>query len=340
MGKNTSIEWCHHTFNPWWGCTKVSAACKNCYAERFAKRTGRAAWGDDAPRVVGSDKLWSEPRRWNLEAWEQKERKRVFCASMADVFEGRSDLDVHRARLWELIADTPMLDWLLLTKRPENIKAMVPAEWQRTMPFNVWLGTTVENAEEADRRIHHLYELEPTVRFLSCEPLLGALPLNRVRFPGAMLDVLAGCGVATRGTCGQSIPNVFIKPIDWVIAGGESGPGARPMHPDWARMLRDECRESRVAFFMKQWGEWAEAGAHDLERGAICYVAIDGSVRRGEDADAPRGSVRMVRTGKAAAGRLLDGIEHSATPSTCRPEPVAEGKHTYERELVRARLGL
>jgi protein gp37 len=142
MGKNSKIEWCHHTFNTWWGCEKVSPACKNCYADGFAKRVGWHVWGENAPRRFFGDGHWRQPLLWNEEARKAGERARVFCASMADVFEERPDLDASRERLWELISKTPFLDWLLLTKRPHAVDRAVP--WTTNWPDNVWLGTTVE----------------------------------------------------------------------------------------------------------------------------------------------------------------------------------------------------
>src|SRR5688572_13560706 len=132
MGKNSPIEWTHHTFNPWWGCTKVSPACDHCYAEAWARRVGAKVWGSRAGRRFFSDNHWREPIRWNTAAAEMKARQRVFCASMADVFEPRPDLDGSRARLWELIRQTPWLDWLLLTKRPEHVLTVVP--WTMKWP--------------------------------------------------------------------------------------------------------------------------------------------------------------------------------------------------------------
>src|SRR4051812_42185869 len=128
MAKNSHIEWTHHTFNPWWGCTKVSPACNNCYAELWAKRMGHKIWGGTAPRRFFTDAHWKGPLVWNEEAQAKGERERVFCASMADVFERRAELNPYRERLWALIAETPWLDWLLLTKRPQNIGGMVPWE--------------------------------------------------------------------------------------------------------------------------------------------------------------------------------------------------------------------
>ena len=146
MGKNSSIEWTDHTFNPWWGCVRVSPGCQNCYAETWAKRVGADVWGAGADRRFFGEKHWQEPVKWNRTASESSPRKRVFCASMADVFELRTDLDTARQQLWKLIIETSNLDWLLLTKRPENIRSMAP--WT-VWPDNVWIGTTVEDQPRA-----------------------------------------------------------------------------------------------------------------------------------------------------------------------------------------------
>jgi len=242
MGQDSKIEWTHHTFNPWWGCVKVSDGCKHCYADTFSKRYGHDIWGVDKPRRFFGDKHWNEPVKWNREAEKAGERRRVFCASMADVFEGREDCAPHRWRLFNLIETTPNLDWLLLTKRPENILNLLPTNWLIDPRPNVWLGTTVENQEQAGRRIPELLEAPAVVRFLSCEPLLGPVNLHEV----------------TRNPFG-GIPG-----IDWVIAGGESGHHARPMAEAWARDLRDQCNNAGIAFFMKQMGGAIDK-RHDLD---------------------------------------------------------------------------
>ena len=151
MARNSSIEWTHHTFNPWWGCSRVSPACDNCYAEVWAHRLGQDLWEPSAARRFFGDNHWREPLRWNAEAENEQRRARVFCASMADVFEWRADLNEQRVRLWWLIEQTPNLDWLLLTKRPQHICRMVP--WNENWPENVWVGTTVENQRLADVRL-------------------------------------------------------------------------------------------------------------------------------------------------------------------------------------------
>lgn len=226
MARNSPIEWTHHTFNPWWGCTKISPACAHCYAEKWSRRVGLNLWGNEEPRRFFGDRHWREPIAWNAEAKRTGIQRRVFCASMADVFEPREDLNPWRLRLWALIEQTPYLDWLLLTKRPEFVGDLVP--WANSWPDNVWLGTTAENQLWLNRRGKELARYPATVRFISCEPLLSPLDLTPV-----------------------------LQTVRWVIAGGESGAKARPSHPDWFRNLRDQCLGSGISFHFKQWGEWA-----------------------------------------------------------------------------------
>jgi len=181
MSADTTISWCHATFNPWWGCTKVSEGCKHCYADTLATRYGHTIWGPRARRRFFGDKHWAEPLKWNKQAMHEGQRKRVFCASMADVCEvlpaDHPDLEAMaaaRLRLWETIEATPMLDWLLLTKRPENI---IPLFGVDAPVPNIWWGTSVENQAAADTRIPELLKVPAHVRFLSCEPLLGPVDL-------------------------------------------------------------------------------------------------------------------------------------------------------------------
>jgi len=230
--KNSKIAWTDHTFNPWWGCVKVSQGCKNCYAETFAKRTGNNVWGVDAPRRFFSNKHWQEPLKWNKEAEESGKRRRVFCASMADVFEDRKDLIEPRNRLLDLITATQNLDWLVLTKRPENIDSFMHfSEYE-----NVWIGTTVE-LQENENRLHHIVHAPFPVRFISIEPMLGPIKLQHD------FD-----GLFTRNWLDKN------NGINWVIVGGESGPGCRPFNWDWARDIRDQCAQAGIPFFMKQGG--------------------------------------------------------------------------------------
>lgn len=278
MAKNSHIEWTHHTFNPWWGCSKVSPACDNCYAELWAKRMGHQLWGNHSPRRFFGNAHWRDPIAWNEEALASGRRERVFCASMADVFERRSDLNVERSKLWALIENTPNLDWLLLTKRPQNIAKIAP--WRSEWPANVWIGTTVENQISAEKRLPFLLRIPAAVRFLSCEPLLGPLILREwFRKDG-------------------------FHPIDWIIAGGESGPGCRPMHPDWVRSLLIQCQSFAVPFHFKQWGQWVPA---NLVAGDLKVRLIEFTNDR---------SVEMVRLSKKLAGRTLEGTTWDGVPLT------------------------
>lgn len=256
MGKDSSIEWTHHTFNSWWGCQKVSPGCEHCYAETLSSRFGHGVWGPakTTPRREFGEKHWAEPLAWNAAAAAAGERRRVFCASMADVFEDHPQLDYWRMRLWDLIEATPHLDWLLLTKRPENIRGMLPALWVHDPMPNIWFGTSCEDQRRADERTSELLKVPAKIRFLSCEPLLGPITLfdtseGVLRGPAVIVS-----GGMTPGTP-DSLPEGYddsYSGIDWVITGSESGPGARPCDIAWVRSLRDQCVDTGVAFFWKQ----------------------------------------------------------------------------------------
>ena len=228
MGYLSKIEWTDHTFNPWWGCTKVSPACDHCYAEMFSRRLGMKIWDARSDRRFLSENNWQLPLKWNVSAKSKGIRSRVFCASMGDVFEYKKGLNPARKRLWSLIDNTSSLIWLLLTKRPHLVQRLVP--WENDWPTNVWIGTTVENQKWLDKRLPHMEGLPTTNRFLSCEPLLGRVDLEHW---------------LNRGT------------VQWVIAGGESGHAARPSDPKWFYALRDQCQQYQVPFHFKQWGNWA-----------------------------------------------------------------------------------
>lgn len=304
MGQDSKIEWCHHTFNPWWGCAKVSPACKSCYAETFAVGRFRLPiWGVEAERRFFGDAHWKEPLRWNRKAAKAGVRERVFCASMADVFEDRPDLVGPRARLFQLIELTPALDWLLLTKRPENMVRLAKyAGWDGEWPANVWAGTTAEDQKRADERVIHLIRVPAAIRFLSCEPLLEPIILQGGNVPsdpnGPWPEKPWHDRMYLRGVTGDAR-------IHLVICGGESGPEARPMDPAWARSLRDQCVGAGTAYFHKQNGEWAP------------NMNISDRFRQGEfhhDGLFVEGCVCMngtsetlYRVGKKAAGRELDG---------------------------------
>ena len=257
MGEETKIQWCDHTFNPWWGCTKVSPGCTNCYANALDKRTGGDHWGVGKERRRTSLKNWQEPRKWNADAAKSGIRKRVFCASMADWLDDAVP-DAWRADLLNLIHQTPHLDWLLLTKRPENWrKALACAplrplehvgadvmvrEWlSGSPPRNVWIGTSVEDQRRADERIPLLLQIPAVCRFLSCEPLLGPVNLSAVPTIDVKIPPTDRTGVA----------------LGWIIIGGESGGGARLLDIGWVRSLAEQAvRESQgdCAVFVKQLG--------------------------------------------------------------------------------------
>lgn len=317
MAAETSIEWCDATFNPWIGCTKVSPACDHCYAEAdMDLRRHRVKWGAGHPRSRTSAANWTQLERWNARPFWTCEacrwrgegdssycpgcesgvlvpaRRRIFCASLADVFDNEVDPQ-WRADLFDLIARTPNLDWLLLTKRIGNVHAMVPGTWRPLYPRNVWIGATIANQAEASRDIPKLLKLPAHVRFLSIEPLLG--PVDLCETLGIWWNQTMGC---FEGTTSRMNP----KGLDWVIAGGESGTQARAMHPDWVRSLRDQCAAAGVPFLFKQWGEWGPAIANHGVR-----VALGG----------------LARVGKKRAGRSLDGVEHNGFPEDPRATEFA-----------------
>lgn len=303
MGANSKIEWCDHTFNPWVGCTKVSPACDHCYAEGWARRTGHGELWAGARRRT-SAAYWRQPLKWNREAVRDGVRRKVFCASLADVFDNQVPAE-WRHDLFNLIPQTPHLTWLLLTKRPQNVGKMLPDDWNDGFT-NVWLGTTVENQQEAERRIPYLLAVPARMRFLSCEPLLG--PIN-LRHPWlGWKCCVTGARVGTDFTCGDCDPCIGAfgrQFIDWVIAGGESGGDARPMSLYWARSLRAQCQASGVPFFFKQWGEWCPVDQEPFGTTSHSYTRFDAPEFAGE---------KFQRLGKKAAGALLDGHEWREFP--------------------------
>lgn len=249
MAETTGIAWTDATWNPWWGCMKVGPGCDHCYAEVLDHRVGGDHWGAGKPRRYFGEKHWNEPLRWNRKAAETGERKLVFCASMADVFDNEVEQE-HRERLWALIRATPALTWQIVTKRIGNAVKMLPADWGDGYA-NVWLIETVVNQDEADRDIPKLLATPARVRGLSVEPQLGpidaAWALSRNR-----LDI--GAGFLRRGVFSPGMET--LRPLDWIICGGESGSQAeaRPFHIEWAESIRDQCVTAGAAFFMKQTG--------------------------------------------------------------------------------------
>jgi protein gp37 len=297
MAQDSKIEWTHHTFNPWIGCTRVSPACDHCYAETWSKRYNTVEWGAGKPRKMTSESNWQQPIKWNREAEKNGTRYRVFCASLADVFDNEAD-PAWRIRLFALIEKTPHLDWLLLTKRIGNVSKMLPLDWGKGWP-NVWLGISVVTQQEAERDIPKLAAIPAKVRFLSMEPLLEAIDLRALKtdYNGRL--------------------NAFLhNRIHWVIVGGESGAEARPMHPEWARSLRDQCVEFGIPFHFKQWGEWVPKAGNGFTQ----WPEIDKSRpllmpqhpgRTGRD-----NHEVMQYVGKKSAGRLLDGRTWDGYPQT------------------------
>jgi protein gp37 len=339
MAENTHISWATDTFNPWIGCAQISPACRFCYAKALDKRWGHQSWGRAVgTRRVTGDANWRKPLKWNREAADTGRTRRVFCASMADVFEDHPDLGAPRVRLWELIEQTPNLNWLLLTKRPENAAAMVPAGWASGWPKRVWLGVSAETQKFADQRIPILIDLPVTgERFVSAAPLLGPLDLDQPQCDdhGRREVVTDADGqewceyCAADGFTGELSFGHWLDPlnggISWVITEGESGPKARPSHPDWFRSLRDQCLAAGVAFHHKQNGEWlCGRPPADWPLGDVwkhpkrhCWVdPITGKTKpfgefTGVD-DMAWAHVQKV--GLRHAGRLLDGVLWDQVP--------------------------
>lgn len=391
--KNSKIEWCHHTFNPWRGCEHAALpdgskhpACNHCYAEALSKRNPAALgqWGADGTRIKAADKAWREVATWNMEAaclrtfdcnagahsdaCPQSSRPRVFCASLADVFEDRkglvhnhkgqvviacdccgklydeakldadplfccpcgrmgqrmeeATLDDLRRQLFALIDATPNLDWLLLTKRPENIQRMwlnragesaaATSIWSQR--FNVWLGTSISDQATANALVPELlkcHELAP-VLFLSAEPLLGATDISDWLGPQCPFGCgkMSGFGGTVCTQCEWCCDDEPPSGVNWVIVGGESGPHARPLHPAWASSLRNQCQAAGVPFFFKQWGEW-EPSFNFAEQ----FTGVPDST---PVKHSPDGKGMWVRTGKKAAGRMLFGRTWDQIPEPTR----------------------
>lgn len=295
MAENSKIEWTDHTFNPWIGCTKVGPGCDGCYAEAMMDhRYGKARWGAGEDRVRTSPANWRKPIQWNREAAGKGRSTFVFSASLADVFDNEVD-DLWRYDLFRLIEATPNLTWLLLTKRIGNVLKMTdPERGNRLIPPNAAIGATMVNQEEYDRDRMKLWEVKekraPAFTFGSFEPLLGPIILDKYA-------------------------------PDWIIVGGESGYNARPMHPDWARSIRDQCAAANIPFFFKQWGAKMPGELMPAIPGAINTPwrrYPDGRqlwsfAEIGKPRDALE-KVTYTTVGKKAAGRFLDGVIHNGMP--------------------------
>jgi protein gp37 len=239
MGDVTKIQWCHKTFNPWTGCTIVSTACKNCYAARQSARR-KIVW-NTGNLAFAAESTWKKPLTWDRKAKREGVRYRIFCASFADVFDANAPQE-WRARLWNLIASTPSLDWLVLTKRPQNFKSMLPS----SLPFNLWLGVTSESQKWADRRVPLLIQTEAKVKFISAEPLIEAIDFSS-----------------------------YIGDLSWIIVGGETGKlsDLRQFDWHWARSIREQCQEAGISFFMKQLGQKHNVlGSQSRAGDALCEM--------------------------------------------------------------------
>jgi len=290
VGK-TSIEWTDASWNPVVGCTEVSPGCANCYAARLASTRlrntyqykGLAVIGEGSPRWTGEllflPERLSEPRHW-------KKPRRIFVCDMGDLFHEKVDI-TWIDQVFRMIEDCPQHTFQLLTKRAQNMNAYMLGR-AAVLP-NVWLGVSVENQHFADERIPLLLSTPAAVRWISAEPLLGPIGIRRFLFPAAYEKPVVG--------------------LDWVVCGGESGPNARPMHPDWARGLRDQCVAAGVPFFFKQWGAYVPCPYVPCE---ICCGKDHEHESVGLGSD---GHVRVMgRVGKHAAGRELDGTDWSQFP--------------------------
>ena len=359
MANKTRISWCDSTFNPWIGCTKISPGCDHCYAERqMDQRLGRVRWGAGQPRQRTAAENWRQVERWNAEpffecpgcGWRgtaadykrtirppaiaccpdhnhRLARRRVFACSLADVFDAEVPTDWRRD-LYALIERTPNLDWLVLTKRIGNARAMLGecsfGRWD-SMPLpSVWLGATVVNQHEADRDIPKLLATPAALRFVSIEPMLGPIDL----YDGDPDPRLGGIEASQPfigewwepGDAPSQPPR---QGVDWVICGGESGPGARPMNPAWVLSLRDQCQAAGVPFFFKQWGAWAPNCLCD--KNTACR-----EIRRPE----PGEPGVMFRCGKAG-GHEIRGHEWLEFPAL-KADHAADAKRTQMMRLTEA----
>jgi protein gp37 len=340
MGQNSEISWTTHTANLWWGCVEVSPLCDNCYAREWAKRYDRAKWGAHEPRLTVKG-VWNDLKKWQRDAAAAGRVDRVFVGSMMDIFEKPQPVVDAKGEempfttgalrdgfFKETVPDCPNLLFLLLTKRPQNIGGMIPAEWHTSPPANVMFGCSVGDQATAKANVPHLLKV-PGRRFLSIEPLLGPVDLR------LYLPPMGGPGWMS-----PYLPFNYdgTSLVEWVIVGGESGPKARPMHPAWAQSIRDLCQAGGVAFHFKQWGEhvpWdsrhttpaqADALMNDGRVKLHTRMMPDGTIppagvpmTREQMDDYQARGVYMLRVGKKAAGRMLDGRTHDDVPTLREP---------------------
>jgi protein gp37 len=339
VSDNTSIEWTDATWNPITGCTIVSPGCTNCYAMKLAgTRLKHHPTREGLTKDSKAGPVWTGEVRFNerqlLEPLGWKRPRTIFVCAHGDLFH-ESVPDAWIDRVFAVMALTPHHTYQVLTKRPERMRAYVQqivdsARWLILIDprtdrevfsawatsylecfKHVWLGTSVEDQRRADERIPHLLATPAAIRFLSAEPLLGPIDLHEVIPDPVIYNAVHG----------------MERLLQWVIVGGESGPGARPMHPDWARSLRDQCHAAGVPFFFKQWGNWEKALDRDTEdpdwRADYTTEYVDQGRSRWLNLEGGRGFHGerfhvMREVGKKAAGRLLDGIEHNAMPEVTR----------------------
>lgn len=238
MGDTTGISWTDHTFNPWWGCTKIAPGCDNCYAAALDKRTGGDHWNAKVQPRLTSEQNWNKPLRWNKLHGMAGDRGRVFCGSMMDWCD-KDAPEGARTRLFNIIERCNWLDFQLLTKRAKLIERSLPKCWEVARFSNVWLGVTVENREFGYPRIDAIRSIPAAVRFLSVEPML------------------------------ERMPDIDLTGIDWVICGGESGPGFRPFDPEWSQELAEICHRARVAYWFKQ------HGGRDADKGGCLLGGVE-----------------------------------------------------------------
>lgn len=323
MSTNSKIEWTDATWNPIRGCSRVSEGCRNCYAEKVAARfsgSGLAYEGLAAMKqVVGPDGLVHIEARWTNEIQVMVDKirdplrwrkpRRVFVNSMSDLFHEKVSFGTIRA-IFNVMDKAKRHTFQILTKRPDRM-----LEWMRSAPYfllpNVWLGVSIEDQASADKRIPLLMQMPAAVRWVSYEPALGAVDFEKVPLPDAYLRMNGITGVAQPKSEKDTEPDDYRYwtrkgfKLDWVVCGGESGPGARPMHPEWARSARDQCQVAGVPFFFKQWGEWCPCAAVDPK----CHEQWPENRQVWNEA-----GLHSMRLGKKRSGRLLDGREWSEYP--------------------------
>jgi protein gp37 len=348
MAENSGIEWTDHSFAPWFGCTKISPACDGCYAEAMMDgRWGKAKWGAREPRVRAAESTWKQVRTWDRRAARDGTKPFVFCSHLSDVFDNAVPAEWRRD-LFDLMRETPNLIYLVLTKRPINIARMSAAAGG--LPANVAIGTTAEDQKRANTHVMDLLEAsvqlwragtKPLFRFVSVEPMLGPVDLTNLadsEDAEYRTDALIGQVWIKAGT--NEFPGTgcirgdrdyvsLCHDINWVIVGGETDQGdhkARPMNPEWVRSLRDQCAESNIPFFFKQWGQWgpgenigpatgAQTGAFFYSDGTWSETRFSLEAIEGLHID---DEPDVWRARKKATGRMLDGVIHGQRPELKR----------------------